>query len=455
MRLSLAWKLLLGYLLVVAVSITTFAVLANRSTERELRLAMGRNPEGTLVAAEQLAAYFRGRGSWEGVDRLYAAGQHMAGMMGRGAGVPAVVDLQGMPLLGDVVGPQDVRGATPILVDGTIVGYVLPPAAGAVLQAERDLVARVNRAILLAALLSLGAALIGASLLTAGMLKPVQELTSAARALAGGDLTRRVTVRTRDEVGALSEAFNHMGDSLQQAETLRRDMTADIAHELRNPLSVMQARVEAVIDGVYPPTPENLEPVLEQTRLLSRLVEDLRTLALADAGQLPLEQTEISLNGLVERTASGYAAQAEASGVDLRLHLAPDVRVNADPGRIEQVIGNLLANAVRHAPSGTAVDVSLEVGDGRARLEIADRGEGIPAEALPYVFERFYRADRSRSRDMGGTGLGLAISRQIVQAHEGKITAANRPEGGAAFIVELPLARGPSASKAEAEHRPA
>ena len=160
MRLSLAWKLLLGYLLVVAVSITTFAVLANRSTERELRLAMGRNPEGTLVAAEQLAAYFRGRGSWEGVDRLYAAGQHMGGMMGRGVGVPAVVDLQGMPLLGDVVGPQDVRGATPILVDGTIVGYVLPPAAGAVLQAERDLVARVNRAILLAALLSLGAALV-------------------------------------------------------------------------------------------------------------------------------------------------------------------------------------------------------------------------------------------------------------------------------------------------------
>ena len=455
MRLSLAWKLLLGYLLVVAVSITTFAVLANRSTERELRLAMGRNPEGTLVAAEQLAAYFRGRGSWEGVDRLYAAGQHMGGMMGRGVGVPAVVDLQGMPLLGDVVGPQDVRGATPILVDGTIVGYVLPPAAGAVLQAERDLVARVNRAILLAALLSLGAALIGASLLTAGMLKPVQELTSAARALAGGDLTRRVTVRTRDEVGALSEAFNHMGDSLQQAETLRRDMTADIAHELRNPLSVMQARVEAVIDGVYPPTPENLEPVLEQTRLLSRLVEDLRTLALADAGQLPLEQTEISLSGLVERTASGYAAQAEASGVDLRLHLAPDVRVNADPGRIEQVVGNLLANAVRHAPRGTPVDVSLEVGDGRARLEITDRGEGIPAEALPYVFERFYRADRSRSRDMGGTGLGLAISRQIVQAHEGTITAANRPEGGAAFIVELPLARGLSASKAEAEHRPA
>jgi len=440
MRLSLAWKLLLGYLLVVAVSITTFAVLANRSTERELRLAMGRNPEGTIVAAEQLAAYFRGRGSFDGVDRLYAAGQHMGGMMGRGVGVPAVVDPQGRPLLGDIAGPQDTRGATPIIVDGTTVGYVLPPAAGLALQAERDQVARVNRAILLAALLSLGAALVGAALLTAGMLKPVRELTSAARALAGGDLTRRVPVRTRDEVGALSEAFNHMGESLQQAEALRRDMTADIAHELRNPLSVMQARVEAVIDGVYPPTPENLEPVLEQTRLLSRLVEDLRTLALADAGQLALAKKEISLSGVVERTVSGYRARAQASGIDLQLHLAADVRVSADPGRIEQVIGNLLANALRHAPRGTAVDIGLKELNGRARLEVADRGDGIPPEALPFVFERFYRADRSRSREVGGTGLGLAISRQIVQAHGGTITAANQAEGGAAFIVELPLA---------------
>lgn len=447
MRLSLAWKLLLGYLLVVAVSITTFAVLANRSTARELRLAMGRNPEGTLVAAEQLAAYFRGRGSWEGVDRLYAAGQHMGGMMGLMVGPPAAVDAQGQPLLGGLVGPQDTRGATPIIVDGMTVGYVLPPASGAALQAEREQVARVNRAILLAALLSLGTALVGAALLTAGMLKPVRELTSAARAMAGGDLTRRVAVRTQDEVGALSEAFNQMGESLQQAEALRRDMTADIAHELRNPLSVMQARVEAVIDGVYPPTPENLEPVLEQTRLLSRLVEDLRTLALADAGQLHLEQKVISLSGVVERTAHGYQAQARASGIDLELHLASDVRVNADPGRIEQVLGNLLANAVRHAPRGTAVDIRLELHNGRARVEIDDRGEGIPAESLPYVFERFYRADRPRSRELGGTGLGLAISRQIVRAHGGTITAANRPEGGAAFIVELPLAGGPPTQK--------
>ena len=447
MRLNLAWKLLIGFMLVVAVSISTFALLANRSTERELRLMMGQAPEGTALAAEQLAAYYRGRGSWEGVENLFPAIQHMGGGMGRGMqavmGVPAVVDARGLPLLGGLAGPQDLRGATPILVDGSLVGYVLPPAASGAALAERELVARVNRAILLAALLSIGAALVGAALLTTGMLKPVRELTSAARALAGGDLARRVRVRTHDEVGELSEAFNHMAQSLQQAEALRRDMTADVAHELRNPLSVMQARVEAVMDGVYAPTPANLQPVLEQTRLLSRLVEDLRTLALADAGQLPLERTEIGLRGLLERTVNGYRAQAQAVGVDLRLTVPEpsDIRTLADPGRIEQVLGNLLANALRHAPRGTTVDVRLEVQAGRARIEIADQGEGIPSEALPYVFERFYRADRARSREHGGTGLGLAISRQIVQAHGGTITAANRPEGGAAFSVELPASR--------------
>ena len=444
MRLKLAWKLLLGYVLVVAVSITTFAILANRSSERELRLMMGRTPQSATLAAEQLAAYYSGRGSWDDLDRLFTGPEHMGGM-GRGMqaamGIPDVVDAGGLPLLGDLSGRQDTQGATPITVNGEVVGYVLSPATAGPVSAELDSVRRINQAILFAALLSGGAALIGAAVLTSSLLKPVRELTGAARALAGGDLARRVGVRTRDELGELSAAFNHMAESLQQAETLRRDMTADIAHELRNPLSVMQARVEAVMDGVYPPTPENLQPVLEQTRLLNRLVEDLRTLALADAGQLPLEKTEIDLRGLLERTVSGYRARAQAAAVELRLTLpeAREVRVQADPGRIEQVLGNLLANALRHAPSGTAIEVRLEARGDQARMEIADQGEGIPSESLPYVFERFYRADRARSRTDGGTGLGLAISRQIVQAHGGVIHAANRPGGGATFTVRLPM----------------
>jgi signal transduction histidine kinase len=438
MRLNLAWKLLLGFVVVIAVSVGTFAALANRSTERELRRAIGQAPQVPQVAAEQLSAYFRGRGSWEGVERLLAGG-HMMGMMGRGIAELVVVDPLGLPLVGERLGPVDTSGGTPIIVDGVIVGYVLPPPADRALQAEREMLGRVNQAILFAGLLSLGAALVGAALLTAGLLRPVRELTVAARAMAGGDLSRRVAVRGQDEVGELSQAFNHMGESLQQAESLRRDMTADIAHELRNPLSVMQARVEAVIDGVYPPTAEHLQPVLEQTRLLSRLVEDLRTLALADAGQLALDRQDIDLAGVVARTVAGYRAQAQAAGVQLRVRLAEGVRVEADPGRIEQVVGNLLSNAVRHAPPGSEVEISLGVDARWARLEVADAGEGIPDEALASVFERFYRADRSRSREGGGTGLGLAISRQLIVAHGGTIAAANRPEGGAVFRIDLPI----------------
>jgi signal transduction histidine kinase len=449
MRLSLAWKLLLGFVVVIAVSVATFAALANRSTEREVRRAIGQAPPMPQLAAEQLSAYFRGRGSWEGVDRLLAGG-HMAGMMGmmgRGAADLVVVDSNGLPLVGERIAHVDTSTGTPIVVDGVIVGYVLPPSVDRALQAERETLARVNQAILVAALLSLAAALVGATVLTAGLLKPVRELTVAARAMAAGDLSRRVVVRGQDEVGELSQAFNHMGESLQQAESLRRDMTADIAHELRNPLSVMQARVEAVIDGIYPPAVEHLQPVLEQTRLLSRLVEDLRTLALADAGQLGLDRQEIDLAGVVARTVAGYQAQAQAAGVELRAHLAEGVRVEADPGRIEQVIGNLLSNALRHAPPGSVAEVRLEALAQSARLEVADAGEGIPAEALPNVFERFYRADRSRSREAGGSGLGLAISRQLIAVHGGTIAAANRPQGGAIFRIDLPLAGTPKPNR--------
>ncbi len=232
-------------------------------------------------------------------------------------------------------------------------------------------------------------------------------------------------------------------ESLQQAEALRRDMTADVAHELRNPLSVMQARVEAVIDGVYEPTPANLQPVLEQTRLLSRLVEDLRTLALADAGQLTLDRTEIGLRGAPRAdgrrlSRPGTGGRRRAPPDDARgIRSANAGRSGPDrTGGGEPAGQRIAACAARHHGQRPARGQA-----GKARIEIADQGEGISSEALPFVFERFYRADRARSREHGGTGLGLAISRQIVQAHGGTIVAANGPEGGAAFTVELPASR--------------
>jgi signal transduction histidine kinase len=233
-----------------------------------------------------------------------------------------------------------------------------------------------------------------------------------------------------------------MADSLEKAERLRQEMTADIAHELRNPLAVMQARVEAVIDGVYPPSAESLEPVLEQSKLLNRLVDDLRTLALVDAGQLELEITDVDLNLLAQRVVDGHQTHAMAAEVELRASIpaGKTIQTCGDAARLQMVLGNLLSNALRHTPAGGEVVVSLAGGsEGEwTRIEVKDSGEGIPEESLPYVFERFYRADRARSRQAGGSGLGLSIARKLVEAHGGKIRANNRPEGGALIVVELP-----------------
>jgi signal transduction histidine kinase len=342
-------------------------------------------------------------------------------------------------LPGFQISSEEAGGGTPIIVDGEIVGILLvqvPEGA----SSGPDLITRVTRTIWWAALAAGAVALLLGGILMFGLLRPVRDLTAAARALAQGDLAQRVPVRTGDELGDLSSAFNQMAETLQRSEKLRRDMTADIAHELRNPLAIMQARLEAVADGVYPSTSENLQTVLDQTRLLNRLVEDLRTLALVDAGEMALDRTEVELGAVVARAVESHRAQAAAAQVSLRLQAQP-AQASVDPVRIGQVLGNLLNNALRHTPPGGEVQVSVGSDAGRklVLIEVADSGEGISEEALPLVFERFYRSDRSRSRAEGGIGLGLAITRKLVEAHGGTIRAANRPEGGAVFTVELPI----------------
>jgi signal transduction histidine kinase len=455
LRIGLVWKLILAFAAVVLVGVLVVSFLANRTAANEVRGFMFQGGmTDTTSLRDQLAAYYRGRGSWEGVSMIIAAD---VGSQGAGHGVGGPMHGMG-PLdvtLADangtiVVGPPGIagtqmpaterQGATPIAVDGSTVGYLVLASNGPS-QLEADLLARVNRAVWLAALAAGAVALIVGGALAIGLLRPVRELTAASRALAQGDLTRRVPVRSQDEIGELSASFNRMAANLERAERLRREMTADIAHELRNPLAVMQAQLEAIIDGVYPAEPESIQTVLEQSTMLNRLVEDLRTLALADSGQLALERRRVDLRHNLEQSAESYRAQAEKAGVALVMELPQDeVLADVDPGRIEQVLGNLIGNAIRHAPSASKIVLSLRgmVSDHTAVIEVADRGEGIPAEALPFVFERFYRADRARDRGHGGTGLGLSIARQLIEAHGGKISAANRDGGGAVFRVELP-----------------
>jgi two-component system OmpR family sensor kinase/two-component system sensor histidine kinase BaeS len=258
----------------------------------------------------------------------------------------------------------------------------------------------------------------------------------------------------KDELATLGKAFNHMAASLEEGEQRRQSMTADIAHELRTPLAVQRANLEAMLDGVYPLTTKNLGPVLEQNQLLTRLVADLRTIALADAGELDLNILSIDLNRIVSSVVERFRPQADRQQISLGIELDAACPVlEADRDRIEQILINLLNNALHYTPEGgeiristscntqTAGQLAKQFAGQFALVEIRDSGSGIPPDALPYIFERFYRVDRSRSREEGGTGLGLAIARKLAEAHGGNLIAANIPEGGALFRLSLPLRR--------------
>lgn len=444
---SLTSKLILAFLIVGLAGVALVAVLVGRQTRRAFDQFLINRFQAEVI--EEAAAYYELNGaSWDGVDRALRQGRQ-----GRGRGQAPIVlfDAQQQVVADNRPAamrdaPLDVSGrAAPITVNDAVVGYLLiddygPGAGPAMVAPEAEFLGRVRQIIVFSALGAGLLALVLGVVLAGTITRPVHELTEATKAMTAGELGRQVPVTSDDELGQLATLFNQMSADLAQAAQTRRQMTADIAHDLRTPLTVILGYTEALADGKLPGDPDTYRIVHQQAQHLSRLVDDLRTLSLADTGQLSLQRAPISPAALLEEAAAAYSVQADSCGVALRVEAAPDLpAVTVDRDRMLQVLGNLLSNALRHTPRGGQVALLAAREGDVVALRVRDSGPGIAADDLPHVFDRFYRGDKARAAD-GATGLGLAIVRSLVEAQGGRAKAESAPGQGATFTVSLPYA---------------
>ncbi|MDY0341616.1 MAG: HAMP domain-containing sensor histidine kinase [Coriobacteriia bacterium] len=307
-------------------------------------------------------------------------------------------------------------------------------------RAEQTFLTTVDQGIVVSVLIAIVLAALGAWLLARYLVRPLRSLTAASRALAAGDLASRVDEEGPAEVAGLAAAFNDMAGSLAESEELRQRMVNDVAHELRNPIAALRAQIEGIADGVLSADERRIASLVEDVGTLSRLVDDLQELSVAEAGRLRYELARFDLRTLIALEVK-RAESIAAPGVAVRAVVGSDpVYVVADEFRIAQVVRNLLSNAVRYTPAGS-VTVEVTLSDsGSVRVSVRDTGEGIPESDLPRIWERFYRVDAARAYDTGGTGLGLAISRQIIADHGGSVFARSARGQGSEIGFELPLA---------------
>jgi two-component system sensor histidine kinase BaeS len=450
---SLTPKLLLAFLIVGLTGVALIAALAALVTTNEFGRFVGTSIRNDLAAA--VAEHYAQTGSWEGIEEslprpelrpedLPLDGQPEPRFPVTLADSHWSVVLPGPGVDAGSVVPEALRAdALAVQVEGETIGWLLsqPIDVRADREAERFL-DRVQWTLAVAAAAAAAMALSLGWLLARRLTRPLRDLTAATRAIADGDLHRQVPVRSQDELGELAASFNRMSDKLALSLEARRQMTADVAHDLRTPISIILGHLDAIEDGVVPPA-EGLGVIRDEAGRLEHLVQDLQVLALADAGALRIHRTRQPVRPLLEQAIASHLPLAHARQVALDLQVEPDPPLaEIDATRLSQVLDNLLENALRHTPQGGAIIVRACTAGDWLEITVQDTGRGIDTQALGRVFDRFYRADPSRHREGGGAGLGLAIARSIVEAHGGRIRAQSAEGGGAAFTFTLPAAAG-------------
>jgi len=439
---SLSTKFTLVLVLVSLVGVAFVAVYASQATQREFsRFLFGQNQNELLI---QLGEIYRSNGGWNNINqgtlRTLSGNQKY--------GTPyAVVSTDGLVVIASPkfpldtqVSQLDISSGIAIDVDGKTVGIVIS-SAPRVLPLRpiiENFSKAINRSLLLAGLIAVGVSLLLGLIFSLTLTRRLSDLSNAAHAIAKGELNRKVKVASKDEIGELALAFNQMSAELERSRELRRQMTADIAHELRTPLSIILGRAETLADGMLPPTPEVFQVIHQEALRVNRLVEDLRLLSLSDAGELPLERRIVSISQLLEEITGTYKVNAEQKGVALQNITSENLpSILADPDRLKQILANLIENAFRYTPSGGSIQLSARAEDQGVIIRVSDNGIGIPQDEIPHVFDRFYRGDKSRERDQGGSGLGLAIVNSLVNAHGGHISAQSQPGEGTTFAIWL------------------
>ena len=469
-KLSLARKLTLAFVLVAVTAALLVAVFIRLTNANQFNRLITDQQRSTFQST--LVSYYETNGSWDGVQ-AYVQSLHTGGPAPAATSQPnannggyghdygshgpgpsdhglmfGLVDAQGtviIPLPNDPAGTRVTAArlaqGTPVTVNGQVVGTILDlPSPPGLTPEESAYLQRTDLALLLASGAALLVALVMGLLLARTLTRPLQALTTATHRMASGELGQEVSVRSNDELGELAAAFNQMSRELARAVQVRRQMTADIAHELRTPLTVIAGYIESMSDGVLAPTPERLAVIYSEIEHLQALVGDLRTLSQADAGELTLHKQLVAPAELIQRAQAAFEHRAEQQGIALQVAApAATPPVAVDEIRMTQVLSNLLSNALRYTPPGGQIVLGAAARSNEVELSVRDTGSGIPPADLPFVFNRFYRADKSRS-DEGESGLGLAIVKALVEAHGGTIEALSELGRGTTMKIRLPAA---------------